>query len=53
MNLWRWLMTPDPAPGFTGRKLGRLLIRVLLFTLLATVVSAGLRALGVNAVRWG
>lgn len=48
MNLWRWLMTPDPQPGFTGRKLGRLLIRVLLFTLLATVLSAGLRALGLG-----
>lgn len=48
MNLWRWLMTPDPQPGFTGRKLGRLLIRVLLFTLLATVLSAGLRAVGLG-----
>jgi len=48
LKLWRWLMTPDPQPGFTRRKLGRLLVRVLLFTLLATLLSAGLRALGLG-----
>ena len=48
MNLWRWLTTPDPDPGFTRRKLGRLFLRVLLFTVLATVLSALLRAVGLG-----
>ncbi|MEF2279969.1 hypothetical protein V3W47_16875 [Deinococcus sp. YIM 134068] len=48
MNFWRWLTTPDPEPGFTRRKLGRLFLRVLLFTVLATVLSALLRAVGLG-----
>ena len=43
MNPWRWLTTPDPAPGLTTNKLLKLLIRVMLFALLATVVSIGLQ----------
>jgi hypothetical protein len=48
VNFWRWLTTPDPEPGFTRRKLGRLLIRVLLFTVLATLLSGVLRAFGLG-----
>ncbi|WP_216323588.1 hypothetical protein [Deinococcus aestuarii] len=48
MNFWRWLTTPDPQPGFTRRKLGRLFLRVLLFTVLATVLSALLRVVGLG-----
>ncbi|WP_027460612.1 hypothetical protein [Deinococcus murrayi] len=48
MKLWRWLMTPDPEPGFTRRKLGRLLIRVLLFTVVATLLSGLLRLAGLG-----
>lgn len=48
MKLWRWLMTPDPEPGFTGRKLGRLLLRVLVFTVLATLLSGLLRLAGLG-----
>lgn len=39
MNLWRWLVTPDPTPGFTRSKLVRLGLRVLLFALAATLLS--------------
>lgn len=40
MKWWRWLMTPDPDPGFTTNKVLKLLIRVLIFTVLATLVSS-------------
>ncbi len=40
MNPWRWLTTPDPNPGYTTTKLIKLAIRVLLFSLLATLVSS-------------
>lgn len=40
MNLWRWLTTPDPNPGLTGPKLVKLLIRVLLFAVVASLLSA-------------
>lgn len=48
MKFWRWLTTPDPQPGFTRPKLLRLAIRVLLFTVLATLLSAVLRAFGLG-----
>ncbi|MVN88014.1 hypothetical protein GO986_14755 [Deinococcus sp. HMF7620] len=40
MNLWRWLTTPDPEPGFTTGKLLKLAARVALFALVATLVSS-------------
>lgn len=43
MNLWRWLTTPDPHPGFTTGKLLKLALRVFIFALLATVVSSVLQ----------
>jgi len=41
-------MTPDPDPGFTKRKLTRVLIRMGLFVLLATAISALLRVAGLG-----
>ena len=40
MNLWRWLTTPDPHPGFTRAKLLRLALRLFLFVLVATLLSS-------------
>lgn len=40
MNIWRWLTTPDPNPGYTTPKLLKLFIRVMIFAILATLVSA-------------
>ncbi|UBV42247.1 hypothetical protein LAJ19_11525 [Deinococcus taeanensis] len=39
MKLWRWLTTPDPEPGFTTAKLVKLTVRVMLFALVATLIS--------------
>lgn len=39
MNPWRWLTTPDPAPGFTAGKMLKLTARVMLFALVATLLS--------------
>lgn len=40
MNIWRWLTTPDPNAGYTTTKLLKLAIRVVLFAILATLVSS-------------
>lgn len=40
MNWWRWLTTPDPNPGYTTGKLLKLFVRVAIFAVLATLVSA-------------
>lgn len=48
MNPWRWLTTPDPDPGFTPRKLLKLFVRVLIFALLASLLSAAARAAGLG-----
>ncbi len=40
MNVWRWLTTPDPQPGFTRGKLLKLAVRVVLFATFATLVSS-------------
>lgn len=40
MNIWRWLTTPDPNPGYTTTKLLKLAIRVMIFAILATLVSS-------------
>ncbi|CAM3315716.1 hypothetical protein DESA109040_07795 [Deinococcus saxicola] len=40
MNFWRWLITPDPDPGFTRTKLLKLVIRVVLFATVATLISS-------------
>ena len=45
---WRSLMTPDPDPGFTGRKLRRMFVRMGLFTAVALLASALLHALGLG-----
>jgi len=39
VNPWRWLTTPDPAPGFTAGKMLKLTVRVMLFALVATLLS--------------
>ncbi|MFC6666203.1 hypothetical protein ACFP9V_13190 [Deinococcus radiopugnans] len=40
MNLWRWLVTPDPDPGFNWTKMLKLAIRVVLFATVATLISS-------------
>ena len=40
MNLWRWLITPDPDPGFNWTKMLKLVIRVVLFATVATLISS-------------
>jgi hypothetical protein len=40
MNLWRWLTTPDPDPGFNWNKMLKLVIRVVLFATVATLISS-------------
>lgn len=42
-QFWHWLTTPDPTPGYGPGKLLRLALRVVLFALLATLVSAWLQ----------
>ncbi|GHG31117.1 hypothetical protein CBQ26_12350 [Deinococcus indicus] len=39
MKWWGWLTTPDPDPGFTVPKLLKLMVRVMLFALVATLLS--------------
>ena len=46
MNLWRWLTTPDPHPGFTRPKLLKLALRLLLFVVVATLLSSLLSWMG-------
>ena len=45
---WVWLTTPDPAPGFTTNKLLKLAVRVLLFAVVATLISG---VLGLTLLR--
>ena len=45
---WVWLTTPDPAPGFTTNKLLKLAVRVLLFAIVATLISG---VLGLTPLR--
>ena len=40
MNVWRWLTTPDPDPGFTWIKMLKLFARVILFATVATLISS-------------
>ena len=40
MNPWHWLTRPDPTPGFTTGKLLKLLARILIFAVIATVLSS-------------
>ncbi|SEJ90550.1 hypothetical protein SAMN04488058_1334 [Deinococcus reticulitermitis] len=40
MKFWTWLTTPDPDPGFSTRKLGKLALRLFLFVLVATLLSS-------------
>jgi hypothetical protein len=48
MNIWRWLTTPDPEPGFTRGKIMKLTVRVFLFALFATLVGGLLRSVGLG-----
>ncbi|MFB9995495.1 hypothetical protein ACFFLM_26540 [Deinococcus oregonensis] len=48
MNIWRWLTTPDPEPGFTRGKIIKLTVRVFLFAIFATLVGSLLRAVGLG-----
>lgn len=40
MTAWRWLTTPDPSPGLTRGKLLKLTVRVMIFAVLATLLSS-------------
>lgn len=40
MKPWQWLTRPDPSPGLGRAKLLRLGARVLLFALIATLLSS-------------
>ncbi|MFC4426516.1 hypothetical protein [Deinococcus navajonensis] len=40
MRTWQWLTRPDPSPGLSRTKLVRLAVRVLLFALVATLISS-------------
>jgi hypothetical protein len=40
VNPWHWLTRPDPTPGFTTGKLLKLLARILIFAVIATVLSS-------------
>lgn len=48
MNIWRWLTTPDPDPGFTRGKIVKLTVRVFLFAIFATLVGGLLRLAGLG-----
>lgn len=48
MNIWRWLTTPDPEPGFTRGKIVKLTVRVFLFAIFATLIGGLLRAVGLG-----
>ena len=39
MNWWRWLTTPEAAPGVTSAKIIKLALRLLLFVMFVTLVS--------------
>lgn len=40
MKAWQWLTMSDPTPGLTRTKMIRLAVRVLLFSLAATLISS-------------
>jgi len=44
VNVWRWLTTPDPTPGYPPRKIARIAARFLLFLLVVTLVQTLLGA---------
>ncbi len=49
MNIWTWLTTGDPEPGFNRTKLFKILARTLLFVLAVTLLQALVYALGFGA----
>lgn len=55
IRFWRWLTTPDPSPGLSAGKIGKLLFKSFLFALVAVTLQGVLRALGVPFVgtTWG
>ena len=55
MNIWRWLTEPDPTPGLSVKKVSRLLIKSVLFALVAVAVQVALRAAGLKFIDtwWG
>ena len=52
---WRWLTTPDPTPGFTMAKIGKLLLKSLLFAFVAVTIQSLLVTLGLSFFKstWG
>ncbi len=54
-TFWRWLTAPDPRPGLNPGKLGKLLLKSLLFALVAVTLQLVLRAAGLRFVDtiWG
>jgi|GEM_PF-2366579 len=44
MNVWKWLTTADPSPRYTPGKIGRIVVRFLLFLILVTLVQSLLGA---------
>ncbi|GGK28441.1 hypothetical protein GCM10008955_22800 [Deinococcus malanensis] len=40
MKAWQWLTRSDPTPGLNRTKLLRLVVRVMLFALVATLISS-------------
>lgn len=49
LRLWQWLTRPDPTPGFTARKIGKLFLKSTLFALVAVTLQT-LLLLAENAV---
>lgn len=52
---WRWLTVPDPAPGFTLGKVGKLALKAFLFATVLTLLQTLLISLGLRFVAtwWG
>lgn len=48
---WRWLSTPDPAPGFTAGKIGKLFLKAFLFGLVTVLLQLLLLLIPVPAVQ--
>lgn len=44
MNVWRWLTTADPSPGYPPRKIARIVARFLIFLIVVTLVQSLLGA---------
>jgi hypothetical protein len=40
MNVWTWLTTADPSPKYTPGKIGRIVVRFVLFLMFVTLVQS-------------